>query len=217
MVHLMIIDDEPLIFYTLQHIINNTPNMSVMHLAERGEQALDQLKEAQPDVILLDIQMPGMNGIECLKRIHETYPHIIVILLTTFDDDQYIIESLANGARSYLLKSPTFPNLISHINDAINDAFVMPSSIARKLALLLTRRHTTTHKYIDPAFLREHQITDTEHKILELLLQRLSTSEIAGELSLQVGTVRNRLVTIFGKLNVNSRLEALSVIERHVI
>jgi DNA-binding NarL/FixJ family response regulator len=166
---------------------------------------------------LLDIQMPYMSGIDCLQQIRKLYPAIVVILLTSFDEEHYIIEGLARGARSYLLKTATFEYLDQYIRDAINGTFVMPSHIATKLAIFLQQSIDLSKKSLSPLFFQTYELTRTEQQIAKFLAKRLSNTEIAEQLGVQSGTIRNHLVTIFSKLHVQNRQEAILFIESHLI
>ena len=216
-ISIMLVDDEPLIHAGLRKALHQDPAMRVVCSAYDGEEALVRIAEYQPDVVLLDIQMPRLNGIECLKRIQEHYPQIVVILLTTFDEEQYIIQGLAHNARSYLLKTEAFTGLTEHIRNAVNGTLVIPDHIAIKLAKFLQQQTDFVAKAIDPAFFKHYALTRTEQHIVELLGKRFSNAEIADDLTVQNGTVRNHLVTIFEKLNVHSRKEAIALIESNFI
>lgn len=210
---IMLVDDEPLILFTLQQIIQTTPDMQVVGSANDGQTALAQLLVCKPDIVLLDIQMPYMNGIECMQHIQRMLPNVVIILLTTFDDEAYIIQGLTNGARSYLLKSAKFDNLVPHIRDAYNGTFVMPTRIVAKLAAALQHTRDGHTPTLPDTFFQTYMLTRAEQQIVVLLGKRLSNNEIAAQLSLQVGTVRNHLVAIFEKMHVRNRQEAIAIIE----
>lgn len=209
----MLVDDEPLILFTLQQIIQQTPDMHVSGSAINGRDAITQVLVCQPDVVLLDIQMPHMSGLECMQYIQRLRPEAIIILLTTFDDEEYIIRGLANGARSYLLKNATFADLAKHIREAHNGTFVMPTRIAAKLASALQQKQDGAKQSLSADFFQTYGLTRAEQQIVLLLGKRLSNNEIADRLSLHVGTVRNHLVTIFKKMNVRNRQEAIAILE----
>ena len=109
-IRILIVDDDPLILFMLKKIIHRQPDLHVVGMAHNGHEALAFLQETQPDIVLLDIEMPHMNGIECLQQIRRGYPAITVLLLTSFAEEHYVIEGLANGAQSYLLKTTSFAN-----------------------------------------------------------------------------------------------------------
>lgn len=216
-IDIMLVDDEPLIHVGLRKALRQAADMRVLCSAYDGNEAITMLQDYQPDVILLDIQMPHLNGIECLKLIQQQYPHIVIILLTTFDEEQYIIQGLAHNARSYLLKTEDFVGLVEHIHQAVSGTFIMPDRIATKLARFLHQKKDLIEKNINPAFFSTYGLTRTEQHIVALLGKRFSYAEIADELTIQIGTVRNHLVIIFEKLNVHTRKEAIDLIESHLI
>jgi DNA-binding NarL/FixJ family response regulator len=144
------------------------------------------------------------------------HPEIIVILLTTFAEDQYIIDGLASGAQSYLLKTTPFSHLGPNIRNAINGTFVMPTPIAAKLATLLQQQRGFFEKSINPLFFQKYDMTRTEQQVIRLLVKRLANPEIAEQLNITVGTVKNHLVAIFTKLQVQNRQEAITLIETYL-
>ena len=215
-IRILIVDDDPLILFMLEKIIQRQPDLNVMGTAHNGNEALAFLHDSQPDVILLDIEMPHMNGIECLQIIRRRYPAITVILLTSFAEEHYVIEGLANGAQSYLLKTMSFANLDQYIRDAFNGSFSMPTQIATKLAAFLQQKKDVHEKSLNPLFFQTFHLTNSEQQIVTLLIKRLSNPEIATQLRIQTGTVRNHLVAIFAKLNVQNRKEAVALIETYL-
>ena len=216
-IRILLVDDDPLILFTLGKVILQQRDQLVVAGIRNGHEALTFLQHNQIDVILLDIQMPYMSGIDCLQQIRKLYPAIVVILLTSFDEEHYIIEGLARGARSYLLKTATFEYLDQYIRDAINGTFVMPSHIATKLAIFLQQSIDLNKKSLSPLFFQTYELTRTEQQIAKFLAKRLSNTEIAEQLGVQSGTIRNHLVTIFSKLHVQNRQEAILFIESQLV
>ncbi len=214
-IKVMLVDDEALVLFSVRTILHREPDMHVLCETADGNEVLQLLQHNQPDVVLLDIQMPHMNGLECMHHIRALHPNLPIVLLTTFDDEQYIIEGLANGARSYLLKTPQFENLAQHIRDALADTFTMSGRVAVKLANFLNTKKGATIKTVAPSFFETYPLTRTEQQIVLLLSQRLTNSEMAEQLHVQIGTIKNHLVRIFDKLQVKSRQEALALLERY--
>ena len=212
-IRILIVDDDPLILFMLEKIIQKHADLQVAGMVRNGQHALAFLQHTQPDVVLLDIEMPRMNGIECLQQIRSLYPTITVILLTTFAEEQYIINGLANGAQSYLLKTAPFTHLDQNIRDAVSGTFSMPTYIATKLAAFLQQKRDVDEKSVKPLFFQTYDLTNTEQLIVKLLIKRLSNPEIAIQMGIQAGTVRNHLVTIFAKINVQNRKEAILLIK----
>lgn len=217
-ISILIVDDDPLILFTLEKVVAKQHDLHLVGSATNGQDALVFLQDKyQPDVVLLDIEMPIMNGIECLQQIRKLYPAICVILLTTFSEEQYIVEGLASGARSYLLKTTTYDELGHYIREVLNNTFVMPTEIAIKLATFLHTKKEFSEKSLSTLFFQTYELTRSEQQIVKLLAKRFSTIEIAEELVIQVGTVKNHLVTIFKKLHVQNRQEAIDFIETHLM
>jgi DNA-binding NarL/FixJ family response regulator len=214
-IKILLVDDNPLILFSLEKIIAQHRDFKVVASARNGYDALAFLQDNQVDVVLLDIEMPIMNGIECLRHIRERYAAISVILLTTFAEDMYITEGLTNGARSYLIKNTTFTNLDQHIRSALEGTFVMPTHIATRVATLLQQKRIINEQNISPLFFQTYPLTHTEQQIIKLLGRRLSNAEIAEQLGLKIGTIKNHLVTIFEKIYVQNRQEAITLIENH--
>ena len=214
-IKILLVDDNPLILFSLEKIIAQHRDFEVVASARNGYDALAFLQDNQVDVVLLDIEMPIMNGIECLRHIRERYAAISVILLTTFAEDMYITEGLTNGARSYLIKNTTFTNLDQHIRSALDGTFVMPTHIATRVATLLQQKRIINEQNISPLFFQTYPLTHTEQQIIKLLGRRLSNAEIAEQLGLKIGTIKNHLVTIFEKIYVQNRQEAITLIENH--
>ncbi len=215
-IRILLVDDDSLVLFALEKIIQKYRDLQVVGRVRNGYEALVFLQETPTDVVLLDIEMPHMNGIECLQQIRILYPTITVILLTTFAEEQYIIDGLANGAQSYLLKTMPFEYLGLHIRDAINGTFVMPAPLAAKLATLLQQKRGFIEKSINPLFFQKYAMTRTEQQVVNLLAKRLTNPEIAEQLKVTVGTVKNHLIVIFTKLHVHNRQEAITLIENYL-
>ena len=214
-IKILLVDDNPLILFSLEKIIAQHRDFQVVASARNGYDALAFLQDNQVDVVLLDIEMPIMNGIECLRHIRERYAAISVILLTTFAEDMYITEGLTNGARSYLIKNTTFTNLDQHIRSALEGTFVMPTHIATRVATLLQQKRIINEQNISPLFFQTYPLTHTEQQIIKLLGRRLSNAELAEQLGLKIGTIKHHVVTIFEKIYVQNRQEAITLIENH--
>jgi len=215
-IRILLVDDDSLMLFALEKIIQMYRDLQVVGRVRNGHEALTFLQENKAEVVLLDIEMPYMNGIECLQQIRSLHPAIIVILLTTFAEEQYIIDGLANGAQSYLLKTTPYDQLGQHIRDAINGTFVMPAPIAAKLATLLQQKRDLIEKSINPLFFQKYEMTRTEQQVVKLLAKRLANPEIAEQLNVTVGTVKNHLIVIFIKLQVHNRQEAITLIETYL-
>ncbi len=209
----LIVDDDELLLYSLQAIINREPDMEVVAIESQSTRAWETITLVQPDIILLDIEMPELNGLQLLAQIKTHNPELPVILLTTFDEEKYIVQGLAGGASGYLLKTPDFRHLAQNIRDVLQDTFIMPVNIAQKLSNFLQSKQSKLESTIPQSFFDTFGLTKTEQRIIVLLYSHLSNKLIADQLSLSVKTVKNNLTTIYQKLNVQSRAEAIELIK----
>jgi DNA-binding NarL/FixJ family response regulator len=209
-IKVMLVDDQKLMIEGLDTIISNKPEFEIVAKAENGKEAIKILESVKPDLILMDIRMPIMDGVEATKIIVEKYPKIIVLILTTFDDDEYIIEALSIGAAGYLLKDIDSDKLIDSIKEALSGNLLLTGKIAQKLALNLKKSTmiSTINVNIDI------NLTKREEEISKLLLEGFNTREIADKLFLSQGTIKNYLTNIYSKIGTNDRGKALTILKR---
>jgi DNA-binding NarL/FixJ family response regulator len=151
---IFIADDEALFRNAIELIINSEEDMEVIGTAENGLEAIQKIEQLQPHIVLLDIQMPVMNGIECTRRIRAQFPDMHILILTTFNEEDYIIEGLAYGANGYLLKGIDFKKLIQTIRDAMNGQYLLPTEVAGKLAKYLLNNKSSGIDNELPSFIR---------------------------------------------------------------
>jgi DNA-binding NarL/FixJ family response regulator len=214
----MIVDDEQSVRIGLEYMINAEPDMSVIGTAGNGKKALDLLHESTPDVLLLDIQMPIMNGIDCIQRIRESNPTLPILILTTFNETDYIIRGLANGANGYIIKGLDFSQLTDSIRDVYYGRFVLPSEVAVKLSQhLLMQQEAWSERKREEFDFPATIFTKKEQEILFYLQTRLPYKEIAEQCELTEGTLRNYLSKIYVKLHVNNRNEAIRTMQRYLL
>ncbi len=203
-VNIMIVDDQTLFKDGLKTVLDLEKNINVIATASNGKEAFFSLNPTKlPDLILLDIRMPEMDGVETVKQIKQTYPAIKVLMLTTFNDEEYVIEALANGANGYVLKDIEIEKLLEAIDDAINGKMVLPPSVAAKLAEGL---HKIIPQKSSPALA---ELSEREREIASMLTQGFSNKQIALALFISEGTVRNYISAIYGKIGVNDRTNAV--------
>lgn len=211
-----IADDEILIRTGLEIVINAEADLEVVGTAMNGSEALEKIIELHPDIILMDVRMPEMDGIQCAKKVKEHFPEALILILTTYNEEEYIIEGLANGASGYLLKGIDFPKLIETIRDALNGHYFLPKEVSLKLAKYL--RDTQTSKGDKDerlsSLLSNKDFTKKEREIIVYLANRLSNKEIAEKLFVSEGTIKNYLTIIYQKLNVTNRYEAIQYLEK---
>ena len=200
-IKLIIADDEMLIRTGLKIMLEASGNVEVLALAESGRAAFEACKEYQPDVVLMDIRMPESNGIEGTKLIKEAFPEVKVLIVTTFQDTEYIVEAVQNGASGYLLKDSSPEAILDGIKVAMSGKVVMDTVISEAL---LT--NTTVEK--SASFDAEKWgLTPREVELIQQVAQGLSNKEIAQTLFLSEGTVKNNISTILSKLELRDRTQ----------
>lgn len=215
MIRVVIADDQTLMRDGLQTIIDLQDDMEVVGVAEDGEQACELAHALQPDLVLMDIRMPRRDGIESTRHIRREQPATAVLILTTFDEDEYIIEGLASGACGYLLKDLPARKIVEAIRDAVRGQLMLPAVVAAKLASRLSFLSGASPEVLDPKRLRSEGIrfTDREKKVILLMLEGHSNREIAGILFMSEGTVKNYVSVIYQKIGTNDRAKALLVLQ----
>jgi DNA-binding NarL/FixJ family response regulator len=189
----------------LRTLLELEPDMQVAGEAENGQAALDAYEHLQPTVVLMDIRMPGMDGVEATRRLRERWRDAKVIILTTFDDDEYIFEGLRAGALGYLLKDVSGSELAEAIRKVAAGGALVEPSVARKVLAEFARLAPPVRA---PDAGLPEPLSSREREILALLSQGLSNREIAARLSLAEGTVKNHITTILQKLGVEDRTQA---------
>ncbi|MEQ4485705.1 response regulator transcription factor [Cohnella silvisoli] len=218
MIRIVIADDQRLMRDGLQTMIQLTEGMEVVGLAENGRRAIELVKEHQPNLVLMDIQMPDLDGIAATKHIRQHYSQTRILILTTYAEDDYIIEALVSGASGFLLKDLPGETIISSIRDTMDGTLLMPNAVAARLASRLNFLSATTplapaHSDFNGKDDFEHfNFTDREKKIIELMVVGKGNREIANDLFISEGTMRNYISTIYNKIGVNDRLKAITLL-----
>lgn len=197
----LIVDDQPILREGLKSLLATCEDIEVIAEASNGKEAIERLEIYLPDVVLMDIRMPVMNGVEATKAIKEKFPNIIIIILTTFDDDQYILDALRYGASGYLLKDMGIQQLASAIRDGFSGNVLLPGRIANKLTMMINPM--SNHP------INESEYSTREKDIIQLLVKGYSNAEIAETLFLSIGTVKNYVSQIYSKANVTDRSNAV--------
>jgi len=195
-----IVEDEPQTRDCLTRLLARSSQVRCVGTYATGEEALAGIPEAKPEVILVDINLPKMSGIECVAKLTSLMPDLRVVMLTTYEDRDRIFDSLRAGASGYLLKKAGYADLIRAIEDVYQGGAPMTAQVAR-----LVVRHF--HRISKPASDVE-QLTTREQELLELLAKGYSYKEIAQELSISTGTVNTHVKNIYRKLHVQSRMQA---------
>ena len=209
MIKVLIADDQELFRQSLSIILKSEKDFEVTEAVSTGVEVVRSVRSNKPDVILMDIRMPEMDGVVCTQIIKENYPDIKIIILTTFDDDEYIFNALKYGASGYLLKGVSMQELSEAIRKVYEGTAMINGDIASKVVRLFSRM-AQSNIAITVEEKDAKDLKDTEWKIISLVGTGLSNKEIAGKLNLSEGTVRNALSTVLQKLQLRDRTQLAS-------
>jgi DNA-binding NarL/FixJ family response regulator len=206
-IRVLIADDQQLVREGLCVLLDLIPDICVVGEASNGTEAVERARQLEPDVILMDVRMPELDGVAATRQIQDTCPEVKVIILTTFDDDEYVFEGLLAGAAGYLLKDVPSEQLAEAIRAATRGGAFIHPSVTRKVVAELTRLTEREHvrreqPLAEPLSLREMEV-------LVLLAESLSNQEIADRLYIAPGTVKNHVSNILSKLNARDRTQAV--------
>jgi len=202
-IRVLIADDHVLFRDGLRALLNSVPDVEFVGEAATGDEAIAQAAALQPDVILMDIQMPGLNGIEATRRILQTSPHIGVIVLTMFEDDDSVFAAMRAGARGYILKGADQAEVLRAIRAVASGEALFGPAIAKKVIGFFSGARSAMPPQAFP------ELTEREREILDLIAQGRNNAEIADRLVLSPKTVRNHVSNIFSKLQVADRAQAI--------
>ena len=204
---IVIADDHPVFRYGLRALLGADPEMELVGEASSGEDAIAQALALQPDVILMDLNMPGVNGIEATRQILCDSPHIGVLVVTMFEDNDSVFAAMRAGARGYVLKGVDGAEMLRAIRAVANGEAIFSPAIARRLMQHFAAPEAPGAPPARASIFPD--LTDREREILELLASGYTNAAIAGRLSLSPKTVRNHVSNIFSKLQVADRAEAI--------
>jgi DNA-binding NarL/FixJ family response regulator len=199
-IRVLIADDHPLFCDGLATLLTDGPGTELAGAATTGTEAVDLAREFQPDVVLLDLHMPGMNGIEATRRIVADCPRAVVLVLTMFDDDGSVRSALRAGARGYLLKGASREQIRCAIHAAASGEIIFGAELAARMLTCFSAAAPS------PPF---PQLTGRERQVLDLLAQGRANTAIATRLSISPKTVRNQVSNILAKLQVTDRAQAI--------
>jgi DNA-binding NarL/FixJ family response regulator len=206
MIRILIADDQPLMRDGLKTVLDLQKDFHVIGTARNGSEAARMADALQPDILLMDIRMPEMDGVEGLKLIRRKHPELKVIMLTTFNDDEYIIQALAAGANGYLLKDLEMEKLSEAIRDAAAGKMIMPPAVAAKLAEGLSR---ISLEKKGAAAAKALELSERELEIAGMMVQGFTNRQISATLYISEGTVRNYISGIYEKIGINDRTKAV--------
>jgi len=206
---ILLCDDQAVIRDGLEMLLTLEKDFQVVGLAQDGAEALELAAQKQPDLILMDLKMPVMNGIEATREIHAKFPAIKILVLTTYDDDEWLVDAIRAGACGYLLKDASRQKIIEAIRGTLaGKAFVDPA-VAGKLLNQIASKQT------QPVSVLTGKLTGRELDVLRLIAKGFNNGEIAGQLHLSEGTVRNHVSAILEKLGVSDRTQAAVIAIQH--
>lgn len=204
-IRLMIVDDQKLMRQGLRTLLELEGGFEIVAEADDGGAALSAYAEHQPDVVLMDIRMPGMDGVEATRRLHEKWSNARVIILTTFNDDAYVFEALRVGALGYLLKDLSGHELANAVHTVASGGALIDPSVARKVVAEFARLTPPARPMNDGL---PEPLTEREFDVLRLLAEGMSNREIGKKLSLTEGTVKNYVTNVLQKIGARDRTQA---------
>lgn len=210
-IKVVIVDDHALIREGIKKLLELEENFEIAALAGDGYEALEVIKDVRPDVVLLDINMPNMNGIDCLKQIKSLYPDTKVIMLTIHEDAEYLIETINIGAEGYVLKDADVSSLVKAIQKVVQgEVYIHPT-----LSGILVREYKRKDRNIEDVI--GNNLTKREYEVIRLISKGYNNKEIAIELFISEKTVKNHVSNIFKKIKVTDRTQAALYAIKHNI
>jgi DNA-binding NarL/FixJ family response regulator len=205
----IICDDQAIVRDGLEMMLKLESDIQIVGLAEDGATAVDLVAQKKPDLVLMDLKMPIMNGVEAIRQIRSKYPEVKILVLTTYDDDEWVFDAIKAGASGYLLKDTARDDVVKAIRGTFTGKAYIDPSVAGKVMRQASNRQT------QPATLITRKLTDREIEVLRLIAKGLSNVDISEKLFLSEGTVRNHVSAILAKLNVTDRTQAAVIAIQH--
>ena len=205
MIKLLLADDQDILTEGLKLLLGAEEDIEIVGTANNGKKAYDLCRIRKPDLVLMDIQMPEVNGVEATAMIKKDFPQIKIIVLTTFNDDEYIFDALKNGASGYMLKDASPMEILEAVRNVFKGGALIQSEVAVKVIDQFSQlAKDTGDKHIDP---KAELLTDREIEICRLIAEGKSNKEIADELYLSQGTVKNYITKMLLKLDLRDRTQ----------
>ena len=208
-IKVMVVDDQQELAQEIAGILATDDGLEVVGTAENGMDALEKMAENCPDVALLDIRMPTMNGVVATKRIKTEYPNVKVVILTTFDDSDYILNAINNGASGYLLKDIGGNALIDAVKNAYAGDTILPAKIARRIADAAKNVSVDREARLS----RKFSLSDREVEIALMMYEGFTNRQISAALKLSEGTTRNYVSSIYIKTGTENRAAAIQAVQ----
>lgn len=208
MIRVLVVDDQVVVCKGLKVVLEANPGIEVVGMAHDGAEAMALTERLHPDLVLMDLKMPIMNGIHATRAIREQYPAVPVLVLTTYDEDEWVVDAIRAGAAGYLLKDSQTEDLIAAVEGVIAGRNPVDPAVAEKL-FTYVRYGVPSRSHL------EAELSDREKTVLKLLASGLSNASIADRLALAEGTIRNHVTSIFAKLEVSDRAQATALAWRY--
>jgi DNA-binding NarL/FixJ family response regulator len=205
----IICDDQAIVRDGLAMLLKLEPDIEVVGAAEDGAAAVDMVEKERPDLVLMDLKMPIMNGVEATYQIITKHPEVKVLVLTTYDDDEWVFDAIQAGASGYLLKDMPRGEIVKAIRGTATGKTYVDPSVAGKIL------ERASSQQIQPATLITSKLTEREIEVLRLVARGLSNADISKRLFLSEGTVRNHVSAILAKLGVSDRTQAAVIAIQH--
>jgi DNA-binding NarL/FixJ family response regulator len=202
-IRIVIADDHPLFRDGLRGLLDSVPDTEVVGEATTGDEVIARAAELQPDVVLMDIKMPGLNGIDATREIVRVSPHVGVLVVTMYEDDESVFSAMRAGARGYVLKGASQSEMLRAIRAVANGEVIFGPAVAQRVVHFLAAPPPTVPTRVFP------KLTERESEVLVLVTRGKTNEEIADELFLSLKTVRNHVSNIFSKLQVADRAQAV--------
>ncbi|MEN9562157.1 MAG: hypothetical protein RIR73_401 [Chloroflexota bacterium] len=206
---ILLCDDQAVIRDGMEMLLQLEKDFQIVGSAQDGFEAVELAAKKQPDLILMDLKMPGMNGIEATREICKKHPNIKILVLTTYDDDEWVFDAIRAGASGYLLKDTSRQKIIEAIRGTMEGKSFVDPAVAGKLLNQVANNQT------QPASILKNKLTERELDVLRLLAKGMTNTDIAGTLHLSEGTVRNHVSAILEKLGVSDRTQAAVIAIQH--
>ena len=205
-IRVLLADDQSILADGIKSVLSSCPDLEVVGIASDGFEALQLTESCSPDVVLMDIRMPNMNGVIATQEIKRRRPDVKVLILTTFDDSDYILNAINNGASGYLLKDTSSAALIDAIKNAYEGDTILPAKIAKRIADAARMVSSDREIKLKRAF----GLSDREVEIAVMIFEGFNNRQIASALNLSDGTARNYISAIYLKLGSDSRSSAIA-------
>lgn len=209
MINVLLVDDQQILAEGIRSVLETSNEIKVLGIASDGMRAVDMCAELKPDVVLMDIRMPNMNGVVATKRIKEIDENIKIVILTTFDDSDYILSAINNGASGYLLKDIGATALVDAVKNAHAGDTILPAKIAKKITDAAAMISSDKEYKLKKAF----NLSEREVEIALMIYDGFTNRQIASALKLSDGTARNYISTIYLKLGADGRASAMEKIK----